>query len=115
MIRIAIAQPLLAAVGLLCLSAAVAPVVKAQKTDGGVVNDTLFSLKNPDAPSCPPDEGLSADERRDKRSSIAWPSSRFIVLSSAERGGSGLRSAAQGQKLLSNTRFAAAMRFSSRL
>jgi TadE-like protein len=38
----------------------------------------------------------AGDERRDKRSSVAWPSSRFIVLSLAERGGSGLHSAAQG-------------------
>jgi len=35
------------------------------------------------------------EQRTDKRSSVAWPSSRFIVLSLAERGGSGLHSAAQ--------------------
>src|SRR5207237_6140078 len=35
-------------------------------------------------------------ETTDKRSSVAWPSSRFIVLSLAEGGGSGLHSAAQG-------------------
>ena len=38
------------------------------------------------------------DERTDKRSPVAWPSSRFIVLSLAERGGSGLHSAAQGSR-----------------
>jgi hypothetical protein len=35
-------------------------------------------------------------DRTDKRSSVAWPFSRFIVRSLAERGGSGLHSAAQG-------------------
>ena len=37
-----------------------------------------------------------SSRKGDKRSSVAWPSSRFIVLSLAERGGSGLHSAAQG-------------------
>ena len=41
-----------------------------------------------DLPLCSRLAGTFRGERTDKRSSVAWPSSRFIVLSLAERGGS---------------------------
>jgi hypothetical protein len=64
MLRSAIAHSLCTAVGLLCLSALVAPAARAQ-TDEPPPRDTLYCLKNPDAPSdpvtgdvCPPDDGM---------------------------------------------------------
>lgn len=49
------------------------------------------------------------NERTDERGSVPWPSSRFIVLSLAGRGGRGLRSAAQPRSSRSGARRNAAI------